>query len=154
MKEHLDFLQIQVPLLLKKLEPGAKAGWGIMTPQHMIEHLVGSWRISNGKAKARQVTPDDKLPGYRSFLYSDKPYQKNMKNPVMPEDLAPLRKKDLTDAIDQLLEDMKDGFRYFEEHPDAVPVHPVFGPLNRGEWMMFQYKHMRHHFEQFGLLGD
>ncbi len=155
MKEKERFFKQEVPALLDNLEPFTAPKWGILNAQAMIEHLVGSWRISNGKAQAEQVTPEDQLPKYREFLFSDQPFQPHVKNPVMPENEAPaLRKKDLKAAKAQLKQEIQDFFSYHEANPEEKPIHPVFGPLDAEGWLQFQYKHMRHHFWQFGLIDQ
>jgi hypothetical protein len=36
--------------------------------------------------------------------------------------------------------------------PDSrYAAHPMFGPLTRREWMLWGYRHMDHHFRQFGI---
>ncbi|MFY8020551.1 MAG: DUF1569 domain-containing protein, partial [Bacteroidia bacterium] len=40
---------------------------------------------------------------------------------------------------------------FWEKHPESIFNHPVFGPLNKQEWMKFQSKHFTHHFTQFGI---
>jgi hypothetical protein len=34
---------------------------------------------------------------------------------------------------------------------DTRPVHPAFGALSRPQWGTQQYRHLGHHFRQFGL---
>ena len=147
------FFKETVPELLGQLAPDDKPLWGLLNPQAMVEHLVSSWRISNGKAKTDQVITDEQLPKYREFLFSNKPFGHNIKNPVMPENEAPaLRKPDLNAAVEQFKQEVADFFYYHEQHPDARPIHPFFGPLDKGGWLMFQQKHTHHHLRQFGLL--
>lgn len=138
--------------MLSRLSDDTAPKWGILTPQHMVEHLVSSWRISNGKAQAPCITPEERLSALRQFLFSDKPFQKNIKNPILPEGLTPLRKKNLEEANQQLVNEIRDFFAYFEEHPNSKPIHPIFGELDKEGWLLFQEKHIKHHFEQFGLL--
>lgn len=137
---------------LRELDPSLKPLWGTMTPQHMVEHLVGSWRISNGNARVKAMLNDEETAQRRSFLFSDKAYERNIPNPVFQGGTPPLRKKDLSDAIDQLEREMKDFFSYHQSNPESVEMHPVFGPLDYSGWMTFQSKHMRHHLAQFNLL--
>ena len=146
------FSQEEVPIMLKTLEPDTKPLWGILTAQHMVEHIVGSWRISNGKAEVECKTPEEKLKKYRKFLFSEKPYKRNMKNPIMPDELFQLRKPDLNSAITQLKGEIEDFFTYHEANPDTSPVHPIFNVLNKDEWLIFQKKHIGHHFGQFALM--
>ena len=149
-----SFFTETIPQLLDQLKPETQPKWGLLNPQAMIEHLVGSWRISNGKAEAPQMTPNDQLHQYREFLFSDQPFEANTKNPIMPEQEAPeLRKPDLVSAKEQLKQEIHDFFAFFRENPHAQPIHPIFGPLDKEGWLQFQDKHMRHHFRQFGLLA-
>ena len=45
---------------LRNLPADRQAKWGIMTPHHMIEHLSGSMRMSNGKVYLPQLIADEK----------------------------------------------------------------------------------------------
>lgn len=136
---------------MRGLDPEQAPLWGSMSPQHMVEHIVGSWRISNGRARVRTVLPADEIERRREFLYSDRPYERNIQNPVFQGKAPSLRKASLSDAIDQLEDEMKAFFEYHEANPDAVETHPVFGDLDYDGWMTFQTKHMGHHLAQFGI---
>ncbi|MEX2596050.1 MAG: DUF1569 domain-containing protein [Salibacteraceae bacterium] len=137
---------------LRSLDSDQKPEWGSMTPQHMVEHLVGSWRISNGRARVGLMFSGKELEMRRDFLFSEKPYQRNIQNPTFKDGtLPPLRKPDLNAAIDQLEDEMKTFFDYHDKNPVADEVHPVFGSLDYNGWLTFQTKHMKHHLSQFGL---
>lgn len=139
--------------LLRTLKEDQEPLWGSMSPQHMVEHLVGSWRISNGRARVPQMLSDDDIETRRVFLFSDKPYAKNIPNPtVKVQGNAPLRKESLSAAIDQLQDEMNSFFEYHASNTDAQEMHPVFGILDEKGWLLFQTKHMTHHMMQFGLL--
>jgi len=141
-----------VPECLTKLTENSKGQWGMMGPQHMIEHLVGSWRVSNGNATVACNLPEAILQQQRAFLLSDEPFEPNTKNPYLPEnETLPFRKTNLKEAIIQLGSEIGDFFIYFDANPDVETTHPVYGDLNRAQWLHFQLKHMGHHFKQFGL---
>jgi len=149
------FFRQTVPNALSKLKTDTQPNWGLLNPQAMVEHLVGSWRISNGKSQARQITPDEQVSCYLKFLYSEEPFEPNVKNPIMPKgEPPPLRKPDLESAKAQLKQEIEDFFVYHKNNPGVQPVHPVFGPLDQEGWLIFQHKHMNHHFRQFGLLDE
>ncbi len=147
-----EFFSSTIPVALEKLNEDAVPEWGSMTPQHMIEHIVGSWMISNGKARSPIFTPDEKLPKYREFLFSDIPYKRNTMNPIFRNGLPPLRKPNLEAAKETLLNEMAIFFEYHNNNPGSSFNHPVFGELDYDGWLTFQKKHMGHHFTQFGLL--
>ena len=136
---------------LRTLTSEQKPEWGQMTPQHMVEHIVGSWRISNGRAKVPPALSEKEIAERRVFLFSEVPYPKNHPNPLFAQGLQALRKSDLEAAIEQLEDEIDAFFSYHAEHPEAIEMHPVFGPLDFDGWMCFQSKHMSHHFAQFGL---
>lgn len=155
MNDHKDFFETKVPKALAQLSPDTQPQWGILNAQAMLEHVIGSWRISNGKAEAQQAVSDEELPKYREFLFSEQTFEPNVKNPIMPESEPPhLRKPDLESAKEQLQQEIADFFDYHRQNPGIQPVHPVFGPMDEEGWLIFQEKHMRHHFKQFGILQE
>jgi len=98
---NINFTKDETLSIIAPLSEETERLWGIMTAQHMIEHLVGSWRISNGKAQVASVYEGEKLERNRKFLFSDSPYPRNLKNPVLKDQELPhLRKKDLNEAKD------------------------------------------------------
>ncbi|KAA9333570.1 DUF1569 domain-containing protein [Adhaeribacter soli] len=142
-----------VPFYLEKLTAETKPAWGIMTPQHMLEHLGNTLVMVNSKKALPCVTPEEHLPAYRQFLMSEKPFAQNIPNQFIGDGLAPLRFEDLETAKTKLLAAIESFQRFFQENPEATPMHPFFGHLNYEEWQQFQRKHFTHHFRQFGLIG-
>jgi hypothetical protein len=118
----------------------------------MVEHIVGSWRISNGRTRLPlSVSPEDSARRKQSLMQPE-PYARNIMNPVFRNGLPPLRKPDLPSAIAQLEDEVAEFFRYHSTNPGSVENHPVYGPMDVSEWMHFQQKHMEHHLRQFGML--
>lgn len=129
----------------------AVPAWGKMTPQHMVEHLILTTRCSNGKLRIECFSEKEKLPTLKRFLMSTRPLPKDFINPAIGADLLPLEFPDLETAIENLKIEIKDYFVFFERNPNATPMNPTFGELNRDEWNTFHIKHFKHHFEQFGM---
>jgi len=148
----MDFFKEAIPQGLDKLTEDTKPHWGIMSPQGMVEHVIGSWMISNGRAQVVLAVSEESLPKRREFLFSDRPYERGIVNPVTGGKEPPLRKPDLQSAKDQLLKEIERFFEHHEANPGAIYTHPVFGDLNYEQWHAFQKKHMGHHFRQFGLI--
>lgn len=137
--------------LLKKLDENTPAQWGKMSAQHMIEHLILTYRICNGTREVSIVTGERLLPIQKRFLMSDKPLPKLFINPVIGEDLLPLEFESLESAKKELLNEIEKYELYFASNPEANAAHPVFGYLNKSEWDIFHDKHIRHHLLQFGI---
>lgn len=140
---------------LDKLSEQTKPLWGIMTPQHMIEHLIAAVQMSNGKVEFKEcMNPEKKLPVLKKILMSPRPLPKNFVNTVIGEGLKPLLLPNLDNAKKNLKEELNNFYKYFESNPSAKPLNPTFGPLNKEEWAQFHKKHFTHHFTQFGLIKD
>lgn len=140
---------------LKTLLEDTKPEWGIMTPQHMVEHLCDAVKISNGKlVNLDCMNPDEKLPILKRFLNSSRPLPQNFVNTVVGSELKPLANHNLKEAISELEKEISEIDVFFELNSDAKPINPTFGPLNKEEWIQFHKKHFRHHMKQFGLIKE
>lgn len=133
------------------LPSGAKPQWGKMTAQHMVEHLIMTLRMSNGKISVDCAYEDRKLVILKRFLNSDKPMPRNFSHPLIGSGLRSLEFPGLDEAFIQLGKEIEDFYDYFREHPHATPMNPTFGPLTFDEWLVFHRKHMTHHMTQFNL---
>ena len=149
-----DIDRASLESLLNKLTEDSKPLWGNMTPQHMLEHLEYSTRISSGEIQDFDITTPEKiLEKVNATLYN---YEKMPRNFGAPErlekELEQLKHENLDVAKQKLLEAFDDYIAFFKAYPDTTLKNIVFGDLNRYEWNLFHRKHYNHHFEQFGLL--
>ncbi|MCW9036521.1 MaoC/PaaZ C-terminal domain-containing protein, partial [Altibacter sp.] len=140
--------------MLQRLSEDTKPKWGIMTPQHMIEHLEFTYRIASGEVQDFEVaTPEKYLEKTHESLYNYQKFPRNTNFPLLEkETLEPLKHPDLETAKKKFLEAREDYLDYFKENPDATLKNIVFGDLNKFEWYLLERKHLNHHFEQFGLI--
>ena len=136
---------------LKQLNESKQPSWGKMNAQQMLEHVNDFYEVSTGKLQFALTTPEEHLPKYKEFLYSDKPFRENTKAPetVLGDEPLPMRMPSLEAAAAQLQNTVA-GF--FESKPHPTTIHPVFGPLSFDEWILLHYKHVTHHWNQFELL--
>ena len=139
-------------LPIDKLQNDTLAIWGKMGAQHMVEHLIYSLQMGNGKLKVNCLSPVDKLPVLKRILLSNRPLPRNFINPIIGDELLPLQYHSLENAKSELAIEIDDCYQYFEEHPDSKPINPTFGNLNKEEWLIFHHKHFTHHLAQFGLI--
>lgn len=149
----LNFLRNNLFQLLQKAGADSKPAWGVMNIQEMLEHLADFFDVSSGKLYFDLAVPQEHLPKYREFLFSEKPFRENTKAPasVLGEKPMPLRCHSLSDAVEKLRAAVEGFVRYFETNPDAQTLHPAFGMLNFEEWVLLHHKHVTHHLKQFGL---
>jgi oxepin-CoA hydrolase/3-oxo-5,6-dehydrosuberyl-CoA semialdehyde dehydrogenase len=139
---------------LKKLSEDSKPLWGTMTPQHMLEHLEYSTRISSGEIQDFDFsTPEKIMEKVHATLYNYEKMPREFPAPQrLEEELKILKHENLDTAKEKLLEAYDNYVTYFKEHSEATLKNIVFGDLNRYEWNLFHRKHYNHHFEQFSLL--
>ncbi len=137
---------------LKTLKVDQQPSWGIMTPQHMVEHLIVSTKMSNGGLTIPCRIPEAQIPQYRAFLLeSDQEMQKGIKAGGM-EGLLDLRFPTLEAAIEKLESEIDKFHAYFEANPTAKIVNPVVAEIGYEDWKTFHKKHFTHHFKQFDLV--
>ena len=139
---------------LSNLTENMKPKWGIMTPQHMIEHLEYTYKIAAGEIQDFEIsTPERILEKVKNSLWNYDKFPKNSQFPLLDKDtLDVLKHENLETAISKFKAQRKAYLEYFKEHPDALLSNIVFGELNKYEWYLLERKHLNHHFEQFGLI--
>ncbi|HSC39830.1 MAG TPA: hypothetical protein VLD19_18235, partial [Chitinophagaceae bacterium] len=101
-QEKLRFLKYEAIPLLESLDGQAKGGWGVMNGQEMVEHLVDVMKNASGRLELPPVNRGEQLEKARLFLFSDKPFRENTKNPMMGDTPAPVRKASIQEAVAKL----------------------------------------------------
>lgn len=137
---------------LAELTEQSQSQWGNMTAQHMVEHLMWAFSLSTGGIELPCHTPPHILERAKRFLYDNRPTPHHFKNPAMGETPPPFLYSNLAEAKSALEDELNKFKKHFVDKPEAVRVHPIFGPLNGIEWHRVQYKHCYHHLLQFGLI--
>lgn len=139
---------------VSRLSPEMKPKWGMMTPQHMLEHLEYTYKIASGEIQDFEVvTPEKVLEKVHASLYNYEKFPRNSNFPLLEKDqLEDLKHPDLETAKQKFMEQREKYLEFFKEHPDAKLKNLVFGELNRYESYLLERKHLNHHFEQFNLL--
>ena len=138
---------------LAKLTEQSTAKWGIMTPQHMVEHITHGLESAVNKIKLDVHTPEEHLEKYTDSLYNYYSFPKNSKTPVLEDGvLADLSCTDLSEAKNNFLEAFDAFELYYKENPEAAANNAVFGALDKDLWDLMNRKLFNHHFEQFSLI--
>ncbi len=140
--------------ILNKLAEDAKPKWGILTPQHLLEHLEHGYKIMSGEIQDFEIaTPEKILEKVHHSLYNFDKFPMGTKFPTMrKEELEDLIHPDFATAKEKFFEAREAYKTFFKENPEAVLKNMVFGELNRYESYLLERKHLNHHFEQFGIL--
>lgn len=149
-----DFFQNGVPSLLEKLEANKAPAWGLMTPQHMLEHLIVTFKLSIGRIKFPVISKEEDFPKLKAYLMKDSPMRRSVPSPTGKNELQPLRSASLDEAKKKLVIETNGFLEFMKQNPDFVANHPFGGPMTSEEWLFFHRKHFKHHFIQFDLIPD
>ena len=132
---------------LKALKPDTPPQWGRFTAPQMLAHLNDALRMALGELKPEtRKTPFSRFPMNWLLVYVF-PWPRSA--PTSPELLARVdtaqfeRERSL---FPQVLDRM--GNRPTDQ---PIPLHPAFGALSRRSWGALGYRHVDHHFRQFGV---
>ena len=147
----MEFLTRFLPEAIETLDGDARPIWGKMTPQHMTEHLAWIFDLSTGKEETTCNIPEAKQATLKPWLYDDRPFPREVRNPKLPLTPGSLKYPTLREAkvtfrraLDQFIHNTKVNSEY-------IGTHPVFGRLSMDEWERFHFKHAFGHLVQFGL---
>jgi hypothetical protein len=153
-QEKFNFITQQYIPKFKSLTADKKGKWGRMNAQQMAEHVTLFFKVSVEKLRFDLAVPEEHLPKYKEFLYSDKQFRENTKAPasVLGEDALPLRYTSMDEAVNNLQRSINEFVEFFKNNPDKKTLHPAFGELNFDEWVLLHYKHVTHHLRQFELM--
>ena len=140
----------QIEKELKNLGNDTPSLFGIMTPQHMVEHLTVTVKISYNRIKIPEFELSEKQKFQKSALLdSPMEFPVGVKAPGLKhEELMPLRSSNLEEAKQQLISSLVAYNSFFELDPNATTVHPRFGLLKYEVWQRFHPKHFKHKLKQ------
>ena len=134
---------------LGKLSAQCERQWGKMTPSQMMEHTARVLEMATSDDQPVKQVLIGKAIGWifkKQFL-GEKPFGKNAPTgpdyKIMDEPELEQTRERLKQLIAKFHDSGEDGLN--------ANVHPFFGPLTGKQWGETQYKHLDHHFRQFGV---
>jgi oxepin-CoA hydrolase/3-oxo-5,6-dehydrosuberyl-CoA semialdehyde dehydrogenase len=153
-KVFVEMTSKKITSCLNDLTENSKAKWGILTPQHMVEHLEDAYRIASGEFQDFEITtPEKYLEKTLESLYTYEPMAPGYDFPLNKKGaLEDLKHSDLDTAKKMMLASREEYLNYFKENPESITKNVVFGDINKYEWYLLERKHLNHHFSQFNLL--
>ncbi len=131
---------------LETLTEQSSRQWGKMTPGQMAHHCQLPFNVMLEKVDYG-LKPNFLVNLlFKKSMYSDKLWRKNM--PTVPS-FKETEQRDLNTEKANLNELLVE-FGSQRERSDWKP-HPAFGEMTKEQWGKMQYKHLDHHFRQFGV---
>ena len=151
-QQKLQFLLNDFPALLRQLAADTKGKWGQMNAQQMVEHFIWSVKSANGKLQLPSVNEGETLEKFRAFLFSDKQFRENTKNPLLGEP-QPIHYPSMEVAVNKLQSELQYLADTFSNNPGMTTLNPIFGGLDLEGNLQLLHKHAVHHLRQFGLVS-
>lgn len=139
--------------MLKRLQPNAEPSFGLMTPQHMVEHLIWTTKSTikdMGPAPDRSELSKKQL-GFMRYVESGKPMEYRPSDKTKA-DLPPLRMESLAAAVTELGSAVDRFLADLDIRGDKAYYNPVMGIIKPEDMLSFHHRHFVHHLEaQYGL---
>jgi hypothetical protein len=133
---------------LSQLTPNARAQWGRMNVHQMICHLDDSFRVGTGEKFASPASNFFTKSVVRWVaLRTSMPWPQGAKTrPEVEQGLGGTPPMDWESDRARLRKTMADfaGRSTFGSHP-------LFGEMSHSDWLIWGYRHVDHHFRQFGV---
>jgi len=145
------FLINEVLPLLKKLPADREANFGLMSPQHMVEHLAVTLKSSVRRIGEVENPPTKGQLGFQKFIAKGSILEHRPSDKTKA-DLPPLKYDNIEDAIAQVEVAIHRFYNHFESQPDFKCYNVFFGELGFEDLELFNFMHYRYHLWQFGLI--
>lgn len=141
-----DGVYEEISFRLNKLSGDSQPNWGKMSCAQMLNHCQKP--LNTILEKEDYGLKPNWLVNllFKKSMYSDKLWRKNM--PTAPKFIIK-ENKDFETEIAQMRQLLKE--LHSERNREQWQPHPAFGKLTKDQWGKMQYKHLDHHFRQFGV---
>lgn len=148
-----EFLTMQVPQILTNLTADTVPKFGLMTPQHMVEHLT--WVTKSSLTRNGEPEPELSKSQlfFRKFVDNGAIF-KHRPSDKTKDDLQALKYGSLIEAIESIPEAVDRLYQTFEKNPNFKTFNPMMGEFNFEDQELFHYQHYKYHLFQFGLIDS
>ena len=148
MRTNKEYLLERVPELLKELNQKHRPTFGVMSPQHMVEHLIWVSKSSVKNVGEPTGEPTEAQMGFKKFVQKGANFRYVHKD-IKREDLDPPRMGSIAEAVALFPEAISRLYKHDENH---IFYNPMMGEFTFAEMELFHRKHYEHHLQrQFGL---
>ena len=143
-KENFD----EINRRLNTLTPSSPRQWGKMDVAQMLAHCKVAFRVPLSEHPMKRSMLG-LLVGWmiKQKLYNDDPWKKNL--PTAPE-FRITDQKDFEKERTELAMLINTFYQRVKGNVGKYP-HPMFGSFTQDQWGQAMYKHLDHHFRQFGV---
>ena len=141
-----DTAYAALKIRLNQLNEDSKPEWGKMSVGQMVWHCQAPLNIMLQKVDYGLKSNWLAKLFFKKALYNDKPWRKGL--PTVKSFKAK-ENKDFNTEKEKLEALMVEA--YSKKDEQELKPHPAFGYFTPQQWGQMQYKHLDHHFRQFGV---
>lgn len=131
---------------LDRLKADTPARWGKFTCPDMLAHLNDSMRMALGDVMPKSKNLPLRFFPLKQLIIYLVPFPKGA--PTAPELIARTGRCAWDEEVSAFKELL--GRLAARSGSTVWPPHPAFGAMSRRDWGALGYKHIAHHFTQFG----
>jgi hypothetical protein len=131
---------------LARLTPDTRPVWGKFDAPKMVVHCADAIQMALGRLPTKPKNLPIRRTPLKQLLVYWLPWPKGV--PTAPE-LLERTPADWPAEVARLLELMEEAGTQPRGFPWAV--HPAFGRMSHRAWGVLGYRHLDHHFRQFGI---
>lgn len=143
----------EVPSLLSSLDPDTEPRFGLMTAQHMVEHILNDGKYMYHRL-GEPVSPlTEKQKGFQKFIDNGVP-MKHRPSDKTKADLPELKFENLEAAVAEVVSLTQKFYEHFEANPDFMVYNSFMGELPFEKVELFFSQHWRYHLWQFKLIDQ
>ncbi len=131
---------------LDRLSPDSRPRWGKFTSTRMLAHVNDAMRMSAGSLSTSLKRTPVRFPIVKQLAVYFVPWPKGV--PTVPELLErgsraewEAERAEFPKTVEEFVSRPKDA---------PLPLHPAFWRLSRRAWGRLAWRHIDHHFRQFG----
>ena len=152
MSDKFEELYHQIPKLISKINSDLTPNWGSMHVHEMMEHLTTGFELSLSYEDFEITTPEEKITSFQRFLMSDRPFGKGSPMPKNYQNFKTTNSETLERAKERFVGKLKELKEITESDSKFWSIHENFGRLNAEQTRQLHFKHITHHFTQFGVI--
>lgn len=148
-----EFLIDQVPEFLKQLTPESTANFGLMSAQHMVEHVILTTKGTSRRQGEVPAEPTKGHLGFARFIENGAKFEYRPSSKTK-DDLPPLKYGSLEEAVSHVKPSLEAFYAAFEGDSNFKSYNDITGELSLEQAELFGYQHFKWHLYQFGVLDS
>lgn len=130
---------------LETLAPAAQSRWGRMSAAGMLHHVAAALRMATGDLHVAPRMGPLRLFPLKQLIIFVLPFPKGAPTAAA---LLSSEEPDFETGRAAVRAELE---AFAKREVTRWPDHPAFGPLRRDQWGVLAWKHVDHHFRQFGV---